>query len=43
VKLAARLDGAAPLVLDNVPAAVQRVLDIVGIESLPRIEVRHDA
>ncbi len=43
VKLAARLNGAAPLVLDNVPAAVQRVLDIVGLESLPGIEVRHDA
>ena len=43
VKLAARLVGATPLVLDNVPAAVQRVLDIVGFESLPRIEVRHDA
>jgi anti-anti-sigma factor len=42
VKLAARLNGAAPLVLDNVPAGVQRVLDIVGLESLPGIEVRHD-
>jgi hypothetical protein len=36
------LNGAAPLVLDNVPASVQRVLDIVGLESLPGIEVRHD-
>jgi anti-anti-sigma factor len=43
VTLSARLNGAAPLVLDNVPAGVQRVLDIVGLESLPGIEVRHDA
>lgn len=37
--LSHRLNGAAPLALVNVPDAVQRVLDIVGLESLPGIEV----
>jgi anti-anti-sigma factor len=37
--LSERLNGAAPLVLSNVPTGIQRVLDIVGLESLPGIEV----
>jgi anti-sigma B factor antagonist len=42
VKLAARMNGSAPLTLGNVPPGVQRILDIVGLESLPGIEVEHD-
>jgi anti-anti-sigma factor len=43
VLLAGRLDGSAPLVLTNVPNGVLRLLDIVGLETLPNIEVRPDA
>jgi anti-anti-sigma factor len=39
VQLSKRMNGAAPLVLDKVPVSVQRVLDIVGVETLPGIEV----
>ena len=34
-------DGVAPLVLSNVPASVQRLLDIVGLEALPGIKVEN--
>jgi|SRR5689334_15039704 len=42
VQLAGRLDGSAPLVLTNVPDGVRRLLDIVGLDTLPNIEVRGD-
>jgi anti-sigma B factor antagonist len=41
VKLSTRMNGSAPLTLGNVPASVQRILDIVGLESLPGIVVEH--
>jgi hypothetical protein len=37
------MNGSAPLVLSNVPHGVQRLLDIVGLASLPGIEVDTDA
>ena len=43
VQLSERMNGSAPLVLTNVPQGVQRLLDIVGLETLPGIEVRDDA
>jgi len=42
VKLSTRMNGSAPLTLGNVPVGVQRILDIVGLESLPGIVVEHD-
>jgi anti-anti-sigma factor len=42
VQLSSRLNGSGPLVLTKVPNGVQRVLDIVGMETLPGIEVRVD-
>jgi len=42
VDLASSMNGAGPLVLSNVPASVQRVLDIAGLETLPGIRVEHD-
>lgn len=43
VQLSERMNGSAPLVLSNVPHGVQRLLDIVGLASLPGIEVDTDA
>jgi len=43
VQLSERMNGSAPLVLSNVPHGVQRLLDIVGLASLPGIEVDNDA
>ena len=37
------MNGSGPLTLGNVPRGVQRILDIVGLESLPGIVVEHDA
>jgi len=42
VQLSTRLNGSGPLVLAKVPDAVQRVLDIVGMQTLPGIQVRDD-
>jgi len=42
VELSGKLNASAPLVLTNVPAGVRRLLDIVGLETLPNIEVRAD-
>jgi anti-anti-sigma factor len=39
VKLSDRMNGAAPLVLSNVPTSIRRLLEIVGLEALPGIEV----
>ena len=39
LELANRLNGAAALELSNVPVGVQRVLDIIGLDALPGIEV----
>jgi anti-anti-sigma factor len=39
VQLSERMNGAGPLVLCNVPPSVRRLLDIVGFEALPGIEV----
>lgn len=43
VDLSRQMNGAAPLVLTKVSPSVKRVLDIVGIETLPGIEVEQDA
>jgi len=43
VQLSEQMNGSAPLVLSNVPHGVQRLLDIVGLDTLPGIEVRNDA
>ena len=43
VQLSDQMNGSAPLVLSNVPHGVQRLLDIVGLNTLPGIEVRDDA
>jgi len=43
VQLSEQMNGSAPLVLSNVPHGVQRLLDIVGLASLPGIEVDNDA
>ena len=39
ILLSQRMNGAGPLVLSEVPVGVRRLLDIVGLESLPEIEV----
>jgi anti-sigma B factor antagonist len=39
VQLSERMNGSGPLVLCNVSASVRRLLEIVGFESLPGIEV----
>jgi len=42
VDLAERMNGAAPLVLSNVPAGVRRLFDVIGLDTLPGIEIEHD-
>ena len=42
VELSSELNGSGPLVLSDISPSVQRVLDIVGIETLPGIEIRDD-
>jgi len=42
VELSARLDGSGPLVLTNVSDALHRLLDIVGLDTLPNIQVSSD-
>lgn len=39
VLLSERINGSGPLVLSNVSVGVRRLLDIVGLETLPGIEV----
>jgi len=39
VALAERMNGAAPLVLSNVSTSARRLFDIIGLETLPGIEV----
>jgi anti-anti-sigma regulatory factor len=36
------MNGAAPLVLSQVPPSVRRLLDVVGLEAVPGIEVEDD-
>jgi len=42
VDLASLMNGTGPLVLSNVSVGVRRVLDIVGLDTLPGIQVEHD-
>ncbi len=42
VQLSQQMNGSGPLVLSNVPASVRRLLDIVGLETLPGIKVEGD-
>lgn len=39
ILLSERMNGSGPLVLSEVPVGVRRLLDIVGLETLPGIEV----
>jgi anti-anti-sigma factor len=43
VQLSAQMNGAAPLVLTQVSPSVRRLLDIVGLEALPGIQVEDRA
>jgi len=42
VQLSEQMDGAAPLVLSRVPSSVRRLLDVVGLDAVPGIEVEGD-
>jgi anti-sigma B factor antagonist len=42
VELSSRLDGSGPLVLTNVSDGVHRLLEIVGLDTLPNIQVASD-
>ena len=42
-RVASSMNGAAPLVLLNVPPRVLRVMEIVGMTELPSIELRNGA
>ena len=42
VQLSEQMNGAAPLVLSEVPPSVRRLLDVVGLEAIPGIEVEGD-
>jgi anti-anti-sigma factor len=42
-RLASSMNGAAPLVLLNVPPRVIRVMEIVGMTELPTVELRNEA
>jgi anti-anti-sigma factor len=39
LQLSQQMNGAAPLVLSQVPPSVRRLLDVVGLEAVPGIEV----
>jgi len=41
-RVASSLNGAAPLTLINVPRRVLRVMEIVGMQDLPSIELRNE-
>jgi anti-sigma B factor antagonist len=42
VQLSQQMDGAGPLILSEVPSSVRRLLDVVGLEAIPGIEVVDD-
>ena len=42
VQLSSQMNGSAPLVLSQVPPSVRRLLDVVGLEAIPGIEVEGD-
>ena len=42
VQLSSQMNGSAPLILSQVSPSVRRLLDIVGLEAIPGIEVVDD-
>jgi len=42
VQLSSQMNGSAPLTLSQVSPSVRRLLDIVGLEAIPGIEVEGD-